>query len=234
MSSEAKVGINFNGSLHQQEQPIKSMDKTFKGKQQLAEILILQLRTIFPRSMHCSLLRTGATSPTVKDIQNRHFIDDVYVIDSGIAAQTGTASITLKLLPKEYSHLEDSTYVIGLDDYNITVNPDLTDLAGVKIGAVTLLRDVDYTVSGNVLKINKESFTRNNIVPGKYTVRLDLYPAEITFELNIVPLEVRDYYLSNNGDDHADGRTPATAWKSISKINEYVFILRFNYLSGCE
>lgn len=168
----------------------------------------------------------GNKPVTVKDIQNRHFIDDVYVIDSGIAAQTGTASITLKLLPKEYSHLEDSTYVIGLDDYNITVNPDLTDLAGVKIGAVTLLRDVDYTVSGNVLKINKESFTRNNIVPGKYTVRLDLYPAEITFELNIVPLEVRDYYLSNNGDDHADGRTPATAWKSISKINEYVFMPR--------
>ncbi|WP_342409697.1 stalk domain-containing protein [Paenibacillus sp. FSL R10-2778] len=166
----------------------------------------------------------GNKPGTVKDIQNRHFIDDVYVIDSGIAAQTGTASITLKLLPKEYSHLEDSTYVIGLDDYNITVNPDLTDLAGVKIGAVTLLRDVDYTVSGNVLKINRESFTRNNIVPGKYTVRLDLYPAEITFELNIVPLEVRDYYLSNNGDDHADGRTPATAWKSISKINEYVFM----------
>ncbi|MEK5478028.1 stalk domain-containing protein [Paenibacillus sp. FSL R5-0407] len=166
----------------------------------------------------------GNKPGTVKDMQNRHFIDDVYVVDSGITAQTGTASVTLKLLPKEYSHLEDSTYVIGLEDYNITVNPDLEDLAGVEIGAVALQRDVDYTISGNVLKIHKESFARNNIVPGKYTVRLDLNPAEITFELNIVPLEVRDYYFSNDGDDQADGRTPATAWKSISKINEYVFM----------
>lgn len=166
----------------------------------------------------------GNKAGTIKDIQNKHFIDDVYVMDSEVTTQTATASVTLKLLPKVYTHSEDSTYVIGLDDYKITVNPDLEDLAGVKIGDVTLERAVDYTVNSNVLTIKKDAFARNNIVPGKYIIRLDLNPAEITFELNITPREVRDFYFSNNGDDHADGRTPETAWKSISKINEYVFL----------
>jgi len=166
----------------------------------------------------------GNKAGTIKDMQNKHFIDDVYVMDSAVTAQTATASVTLKLLPKEYTHSEDSTYVLGLEDYKITVNPDLADLAGVKIGDATLEQAVDYTVSGNVLTINKTAFVRNNIVPGKYTVRLDLNPAEITFELNIVPRETRNYYFSNNGDDSADGRTPETAWKSISKINENVFL----------
>ncbi|MGG0813086.1 InlB B-repeat-containing protein [Paenibacillus alvei] len=166
----------------------------------------------------------GNKSGTIKDLQNKHFIDDVYVMDSAVTTQMVTTSVTLKLLPKVYTHSEDSTYVLGLDDYKITVNPDLTDLAGVEIGDATLTPAMDYTVSGNVLTINKKAFVRNNIVPGKYTVRLDLNPAEITFELNIAPREVRDYYFSNNGDDHADGRTPETAWKSISKINEYVFL----------
>ena len=166
----------------------------------------------------------GNKAGTIKDMQNKHFIDDVYVMDSAVTAQTATASVTLKLLPKEYTHSEDSTYVLGLEDYKITVNPDLADLAGVKIGDATLEQAVDYTVSGNVLTIFKKAFVRNNIVPGKYTVRLDLNPAEITFELNIVPRETRNYYFSNNGDDSADGRTPETAWKSISKINENVFL----------
>ncbi|WMT39239.1 X2-like carbohydrate binding domain-containing protein [Paenibacillus sp. D2_2] len=166
----------------------------------------------------------GDKSGTTKDIQNKHFIDDVYVMDSGVKAQSTTASVTLKLLPKEYTHSEDSTYVIGIDDYKITVNPDLADLTSVEIGNVTLAQNVDYTVSGNILTIKEEAFARNNIAPGKYTVRLDLNPAEIKFELNIVPSEARDFYFSNNGDDNADGRTPATAWKSISKINEYVFL----------
>ncbi|EPY05782.1 subtilisin-like serine protease [Paenibacillus alvei TS-15] len=166
----------------------------------------------------------GNKAGTIKDMQNKHFIDDVYVMDSAVTAQTATASVTLKLLPKVYTHSEDSTYVLGLEDYKITVNPDLADLAGVKIGDATLEQAVDYTVSGNVLTIFKKAFVRNNIVPGKYTVRLDLNPAEITFELNIVPRETRNYYFSNNGDDSADGRTPETAWKSISKINENVFL----------
>jgi len=166
----------------------------------------------------------GNKAGTMRDIQNKHFIDDVYVMDSAVTAQTATASVTLKLLPKVYTHSEDSTYVLGLEDYKITVNPDLADLAGVKIGNATLEQAVDYTVSGNVLTINKQAFVRNNIMPGKYTVRLDLNPAEITFELNIASREVRDYYFSNNGDDSADGRTPKTAWKSISKINENVFL----------
>ncbi|EPY11481.1 InlB B-repeat-containing protein [Paenibacillus alvei] len=166
----------------------------------------------------------GNKAGTMRDIQNKHFIDDVYVMDSAVTAQTATASVTLKLLPKVYTHSEDSTYVLGLEDYKIIVNPDLADLAGVKIGNATLEQAVDYTVSGNVLTINKQAFVRNNISPGKYTVRLDLNPAEITFELNIASREVRDYYFSNNGDDHADGRTPKTAWKSISKINENVFL----------
>ncbi|MEQ7049746.1 InlB B-repeat-containing protein [Paenibacillaceae sp. P-4] len=166
----------------------------------------------------------GNKAGTIKDMQNKHFIDDVYVMDSAVTAQTATASVTLNLLPKVYTHSEDSTYVLGLEDYKITVNPDLADLAGVKIGDATLEQAVDYTVSGNVLTIFKKAFVRNNIVPGKYTVRLDLNPAEITFDLNIVPRETRNYYFSNNGDDSADGRTPETAWKSISKINENVFL----------
>lgn len=166
----------------------------------------------------------GNKAGTIKDMQNKHFIDDVYVMDSEVTARAATASVTLKLLPKVYTHSEDSTYVIGLDDYKVTVNPDLADLAGVKIGDVDLEHAVDYTVNGNVLTIKKDAFARNNIVPGKYIIRLDLNPAEITFELTITPREVRDFYISNNGDDHADGRTPETAWKSISKINEYVFL----------
>ena len=166
----------------------------------------------------------GNKAGTIKDVQNKHFIDDVYVMDSAVTAQTATASVTLKLLPKVYTHSENSTYILGLEDYKITVNPDLADLAGVEIGNVALKQAVDYTVSGNVLTINKQTFPKNNIAPGKYTVRLDLNPAEITFELNIASREVRDYYFSNNGDDSADGRTPKTAWKSISKINETVFL----------
>lgn len=166
----------------------------------------------------------GNKAGTIKDMQNKHFIDDVYVMDSAVTAQTATAAVTLKLLPKVYTHLEDSTYVLGLEDYKITVNPDLADLAGVKIGNATLEQAVDYTVSDNVLTINKKAFVRNNIVPGKYTVRLDMNPAEITFELNIATRETRNYYFSNNGDDSADGRTSKTAWKSISKINENVFL----------
>src|ERR1051326_3385016 len=40
----------------------------------------------------------------------------------------------------------------------------------------------------------------------------------------VEPLETRvllstSYYFSPNGNDNADGHSPATAWKSITKIN---------------
>jgi hypothetical protein len=35
--------------------------------------------------------------------------------------------------------------------------------------------------------------------------------------------EAATYYVRNGGSDSADGRSPATAWASLSKINSYVF-----------
>jgi hypothetical protein len=37
-------------------------------------------------------------------------------------------------------------------------------------------------------------------------------------------LVATNYYVSNEGNDNADGKTPGTAWESISKVNKQTFI----------
>lgn len=36
----------------------------------------------------------------------------------------------------------------------------------------------------------------------------------------VIPADATVYYVSNNGNDENDGKTPATAWASIAKVNE--------------
>ncbi len=158
-------------------------------------------------------------------INAKHFIDDIYVLASGAELKTATLSRTITLAPKRYS-VSPGQPVFDLAnprDVDITVEPDLTDLTYVDIGGAALAADADYTVSGKVLTLLKTGYV-SSLEAGSYTLSLHMGGQIVPATLLVVNNLPRKYYVnSQTGDDSADGRTEATAWKSLTNPNATVF-----------
>ena len=179
------------------------------------------------------------------EIQDRHFIDGVTVVENGTGTVSETVtSVEIPLQDVQYTVnptalTVDSTYP---DDQTVYINPyveDDTDTAKVLIDD----KEVDTTLwtagmgeaPENALNYPDEMLGYRVIVDGEAFEGLSdgehvmtivtAAGSEITVNVTAaanthVPT---DYYLSNKGDDSNDGHSPETAWASFDKLQSVTF-----------
>lgn len=174
------------------------------------------------------------------EISGRHFIDGVSVVRTGTATQTATlVSREIAIKDVEYTvtpatFAADSTYP---EDQTLLVSPYVagdTDVTAVKLDGTALestlwsaglgeapLNAQNYPaeLKGYQVTVNAEVF--KSLTDGTHTLTLLTTAGseiEIPFTAQANDHVGTDYYLSNNGDDNADGHTPETAWKTFEKL----------------
>ena len=105
----------------------------------------------------------------------------------------------------------------------LEVSPYLENEDAVVERFIKLIED---RTANEVLLSGKENVEMNgfqvatNSVIAEWREATDQRIAEILTASNMsIPSNATVYYVSNNGNDSADGRTPATAWKTITKVN---------------
>ena len=108
-------------------------------------------------------------------------------------------------------------------DILLEVSPYLENEDMVVERFVKLIED---RTANEVLLSGKENVEMSNylIATGsaiaEWRKETDQRIAEILTTSNMsIPSNATVYYVSNNGNDSADGRSPATAWKTIGKVN---------------
>lgn len=180
------------------------------------------------------------------EIQDRHFIDGVSVVENGTETASETVtSVEIPLQDIEYTVnpqelTVDSTYP---DDQTVYINPyveDDTDAAKVLIDD----KEVDTTLwtagmgeaPENALNYPDEMLGYRVIVDGDAFKGLsggDHVMTIVTAAGSKITVKVTaaenthvatDYYLSNiTGKDSNDGHSPDTAWKSFEKLQSVTF-----------
>lgn len=154
-------------------------------------------------------------------INGKHFIDDIYVIASGAERKEGTIQTTIRVTPKSYA-IEPTQPEFDRNypqDLAVTVSPDLAELSSVSLAGTTLTSGTDYVVAGNVLTLSKSVLAGKSV--GSYTLALGVENGRtVSFAVKVIETASRAYYVdSKDGSDSNDGATPATAWKTLSKLN---------------
>lgn len=179
------------------------------------------------------------------EIQNRHLIDGVSVVRLDAPLKTET-------LHSEPIELQDTQYVLKTDqtvinstwpeDLHVLISPYLkgeTDLQSVLFDGKPLAADLWNTgmkdasvnasnfpeeMKGYQLTIDKAAL--KNIAQGSHVLTLETAAGsqtELSIEAAAETHVPRDYYLSNQGNDEADGSSPQSAWKTFEKLQSVTF-----------
>ncbi len=161
------------------------------------------------------------------NIQDRYFFDDVSVIAPNAAKKTMTVTQQIKLAGKRYL-FDPATASFDLanpKDVRITVKPDQADLASIVVNGQVWQKGQDYTLEGSSELILLAQGKIQTLTKGIHELRIIFSEGgEKQLLLDVQSNEPRKYYVSNqSGDDAHDGLTPATAWKSLEKLNQLVF-----------
>lgn len=72
----------------------------------------------------------------------------------------------------------------------------------------------------NINKLNLKGITEYDAFEKELDAVVEKLKHDIANAKSDFDKSLPTFYVSNNGDDNADGRTPATAWKTLDKVNE--------------
>lgn len=186
----------------------------------------------------------GNKTDQVICINNKHFIDDVYIIKPGItpsATKETLQSVTLPLLDIQYDHTPknptvDSTYP---KDQTFTVTPSLDELDSIKVDDKPLTsaqwEKVFVTGPSNAtyfpadmkgLKLIVKADAFKGLSDGSHKLVLSMTSGstyEIPFTAKVNTHAPTSYYLSNSGNDGKLGTSPAEAWATFKQLSTVTF-----------
>ena len=113
-------------------------------------------------------------------------------------------------------YLEGGNLIIAnstqIGDCSFALEYFMEQLKNVQNGQITLVGNVSMTIDGFKTATDADIVTLR--------ARTDARIAEIRATANMtIPSGATVYYVSNSGNDSNDGKTPATAWKTLNKVN---------------
>ena len=179
------------------------------------------------------------------EISNRHFIDGVSVVKNGAATQSKTLTsveipvkgITYTVSPETFE--ADSKYPEAQTLYISPYMENDTDIVKVLVGDKELnaeqwtakkgeapLNASNYPaeMKGYQVTLNADVF--KGLADGEHKLTMVTAAGEnipVTFTVKASAHVATNYYLSNGGNDDADGHTPETAWKTFEKLQSVTF-----------
>lgn len=181
----------------------------------------------------------------MSEIGDRHFIDGVSVVKNGAA--TASKTLTSVSVP-----LKDVTYTVTPDQFEVdSVYPKAQRLAvapymendtditkvlcdGVEVSdklwkgenAVAPDNALNYPEDMKGYRLNLDAEMFKGMAEGEHTLTLVTKAGAqlpVVFTAKAGSHVPTDYYLSNGGNDDADGHTPDTAWKTFEKLQTVTF-----------
>lgn len=154
-----------------------------------------------------------------------HQLSVPYIFDSNGA--TAYSLFTNESLDTFQSHVNGKNATaagsIHADSWQtVRMNIDLgSDTFTVYVDGIATLRDAAArTVTDNLsqIKFYSDSWNRGTVYIKSVTVTAGNEAP------NKPHTAAATYYVSNNGDDSADGKSPETAWKTIARVNQETFV----------
>ena len=113
-------------------------------------------------------------------------------------------------------YMEEGNLILAnstsVKDCSLVVNYFMEQIENVQNGQITLAGNISMTIDGY------KTATSADIAALR--AETDARIAEIRATANLtIPSGATVYYVSNSGSDSNNGKTPATAWKTLNKVN---------------
>lgn len=140
----------------------------------------------------------------------------------GIHSKSPTGNEIILKTDKKYGvtemdiFMEDGNLILAnsssVGDCSLVLDYFMEQLKSVQNGQITLAGNISMTIDGY------KTATASDLA--QLRAETDTRIAEIRNTENMtIPSGARVYYVSNSGNDRNDGRTPETAWATLSKVD---------------